>query len=63
MQLVQSIIDAPDPTPNPSGPTPEEKFAQLEQENKLLKAQNTALVEQTEFHEDVLTEIILAINS
>lgn len=47
----------------PREPTLEEKFAQLEQENKLLKAQNLALVEQTEFHEEVLTEIILAINS
>lgn len=41
----------------------ERKIEELEQENKLLKAQNAALVEQTEFHEEVLTEIILAINS
>lgn len=47
----------------PTEPTLEEKFVQLEHENKLLKAQNAALVEQTEFHEEVLTEIILAINS
>lgn len=54
---IDEIINAP------TEPTLEEKFAQLEQENKLLKAQNAALVEQTEFHEEVLTEIILAINS
>lgn len=28
----------------------------------LLKAQNQALTDRTDFHEDVLTEIILAIN-
>lgn len=63
MQLVQAIIDAHDPTPVLPAPTTEERIHELEQENKLLKAQNAALVEQTEFHEEVLTEIILAINS
>ncbi|WP_342471650.1 hypothetical protein MHH70_12595 [Metasolibacillus sp. FSL H7-0170] len=63
MTIVQSIIDAHDPTPIPPAQTTEERMEQLEQENKLLKAQNAALVEQTEFHEEVLTEIILAINS
>lgn len=43
-------------------PTLEEKLEALEQENILLKAQNQALAEQTDFHEEVLTEIILAIN-
>lgn len=42
-------------------PSPEERIAQLEQENKLLKAQNIALTERTDFHEEVLTEIILKI--
>lgn len=42
-------------------PSPEERIAQLEQENKLLKAQNSALTERTDFHEEVLTEIILTI--
>lgn len=42
-------------------PSPEERIAQLEQENKLLKAQNNALTERTDFHEEVLTEIILTI--
>ncbi|MCT6925407.1 hypothetical protein [Metasolibacillus sp.] len=63
MDLVQQIIDAHDPTPILPTPTAEERMTQLEQENKLLKAQNAALVEQTEFHEEVLTEIILTINS
>lgn len=47
----------------PKPPTQEERIHELEQENKLLKAKNTALVQQTEFHEEVLTEIILALNS
>lgn len=54
---IDEIINAPIKS------TLEEKFAQLEQENKLLKAQNAVLVEQTEFHEEVLTEIILGIYS
>ncbi|BDH60156.1 hypothetical protein MTP04_02860 [Lysinibacillus sp. PLM2] len=39
-----------------------EKVTKLEQENILLKAQNQALTDRTDFHEDVLTEIILTIN-
>jgi hypothetical protein len=35
----------------------------LEKENQLLKAQNQALADKTEFHDDVLTEMILAIYS
>lgn len=35
----------------------------LQQENKLLKAQNQALAERTDFHEDVLQEIILSMYS
>lgn len=43
-------------------PTKEElRIAELEQENTLLKAQNKALTERTDFHEEVLTEIILKI--
>lgn len=42
-------------------PTAEERIVQLEQENTLLKAQNNALAERTDFHEEVLTEIILSI--
>ncbi|MBD8037075.1 hypothetical protein H9635_09990 [Solibacillus sp. A46] len=38
-----------------------DRILQLEQENKLLKAQNNALTERTDFHEEVLTEIILTI--
>ena len=43
-------------------PTKEElRIAELEQENLLLKAQNKALSERTDFHEEILTEIILTI--
>lgn len=40
---------------------PEEEFQELKQENIILKAQNKALADQSEFHSDVLTEIILTI--
>lgn len=39
------------------------KVEQLKQENLLLKAQNAALTERTDFHEDVLTELILEVYS
>lgn len=43
-------------------PTPQErKIEELERENALLKAQNNALTERTEFHEEILAEIILTI--
>lgn len=43
-------------------PTKEERrIEQLEKENALLKAQNNALTERTDFHEEILTEIILTI--
>lgn len=38
-----------------------EKISLLEKENILLKAQNKALSERTDFHEEVLAEIILTI--
>jgi hypothetical protein len=41
-------------------PSPIEK---LQQENILLKAQNQALSDRTDFHEDVLSEIILTMYS
>lgn len=40
-----------------------EQVARLQQENKLLKAQNNVLAERTDFHEEVLSEIILTITS
>ena len=40
---------------------PKEDFEVLQQENILLKAQNNALTERTDFHEEILTEIILTI--
>ena len=49
------------PTALPSQPSDLERIVQLEQENKLLKAQNNALTERTDFHEEVLAEIILTI--
>lgn len=53
------VIHEEEPSPPPE-PTPIER---LEEENKLLKAQNQALSEQADFHEDVLTEIILEMYS
>lgn len=35
----------------------------LQQENKLLKAQNKAMQDKTDFHEDVLAELILKVHS
>ena len=57
----------PDPT-EPEDEQPyqaplSEQVAALQQENLLLKAQNNALTERTDFHEEVLTEIILTISS
>ena len=39
------------------------KISNLEQENKLIKVKNEALSERGDFHEEVLTEIILMISS
>jgi len=41
---------------------PEEVFETLKQENTLLKAQSQANSDRADFHEEVLAEIILAIN-
>lgn len=40
----------------------EKENVSLNKENALLKAQNRALCDRTDFHEDVLTEIILTIS-
>lgn len=40
----------------------QQEFELLKRENTLLKAQNQALTDRTDFHEEVLAEIILAIN-
>lgn len=45
------------PPPPPSGETLVGKVKQLEQENTLLKAQNTALSERADFIEDVIAEM------
>lgn len=42
-------------------PSNEEKMAQLEQENKLLKLQNQANMERMEFVEDLIAEIAMKI--
>lgn len=39
----------------------QQELESLKRENNLLKAQNQALTDRTDFHEEVLTEIILAI--
>ena len=59
----QKWLDENPHIPEQSKPSTEEKIKQLEQENTMLKAQNRALTERTDFHEEVLTEIILTINS
>jgi hypothetical protein len=41
---------------------PEKVFTNLKEENTLLKAQTQANADRADFHEEVLTEIILAIN-
>jgi hypothetical protein len=56
--------------PDPNEPDVEQPFqpplsvevVKLKQENNLLKAQTQANADRTDFHEEVLTEIILAIN-
>lgn len=60
------IFEYPNPE-NPDVPIVSDKplsveIAELKQENILLKAQNKALTDRTDFHEEVLTEIILSIN-
>src|SRR5690625_4360174 len=54
------IIDITPIEPSKPEPTPIEK---LQQENQLLKAQNKALQDKADFHEDVLAEIILELHS
>jgi len=57
-------IDGPSKPSEPVYQKPlSEQVAQLQQENTLLKAQNSVLVERTDFHEEVLSEIILTITS
>lgn len=43
------------------GVTPEERIAELEEENKLLKAQNTALSDRADFIEDVIAEMAMQV--
>ena len=43
--------------------TQEEKLNKLEQENKLLKAQNQALTEKTDFHEELIAEMAMLVYS
>ena len=48
----------------PPEPPPElTEIDLLKQENELLKVQNQALLDKTDFHEDILTEIILEMYS
>lgn len=42
-------------------PTLEEQLAEKDKQIRLLQAQNNALTERTDFHEEILTEIILTI--
>ncbi len=45
------------PAPEPAPPTTEERVAALEAENKLLKEQVSAQVDQAEFYEDCIAEM------
>lgn len=45
-----------EPAPDP-GPTTEDRVADLEAENKLLKAQVEALTETNDFHEELIVEL------
>lgn len=60
MELVQKIIAAHDPTPLTKEPTEMER---LRQENRLLKVQTQILADRADFHEDILTEVILTMLS
>lgn len=57
MGLVNSIIDAHDPTTIPPQLTDKERIEQLERENILLKAQKDVLSEQVDFHEELMVEL------
>lgn len=54
------IIELEKPPQPPPEPT---EIELLQQENQLLKAQNQALQDKADFHEDILTEIILELHS
>lgn len=57
---VLTLTNAPEPEPvEPTDPEPttEDRVADLEAENKLLKAQVEALAETNEFHEDLIAEM------
>lgn len=45
-----------DPEPEP-GPTPEERITELEEKNKVLSAQVTALSDQNDFQEELIVEL------
>lgn len=57
---ITSVEHIERPPESPPEPT---EIDLLKQENELLKAQNQALADKTDFHEGVLTEIILEMYS
>jgi hypothetical protein len=62
-KLEFSYPDANEPDARPVYQAPLSlEVVKLKQENNLLKAQTQANADRTDFHEEVLTEIILAIN-
>lgn len=63
-QLQFSYPDPNEPAKEPEYIKPlSQEVDELKRENTLLKAQNKANADRTDFHEDVLTEIILTIHS
>lgn len=51
------LADHPDVEPGEPEPTTEDRVADLEAENKLLKAQVEALTETNDFHEELIVEL------
>lgn len=58
------LVFSDNPIPNQTVYTqvPLEEFEGLKRDNNLLRAQNKSITERADFHEEVLSEIILAIS-
>jgi hypothetical protein len=57
----KDAVTGKEATIKPTEMTPEEKIAALVEENLLLKAQNKALSDRTDFIEDVIAEIAIQV--
>lgn len=54
---IGAVYDPPDPEPEPTVPTTDERLAALKEENTLLKAQVAAQSDQMDFYEDCIAEM------